>query len=700
MLELQTEKFVEFYETYCEDDLFELGFNYPNQKRLTIDYDELWAFDTGLAEDYLSNPHLIGEYAAEAVDHFDLPNGQQMDDVTVSAVNLPDEHTHAPGELRSDHGGHYIGVEGTLERVTTTSHFPETLVYRCQRPGCGQTHYVDQDPTSEGRDEPAGCSDSGCGRQGPYNIIESESTWTDYVKIRIAARPDSDAAQDGKVTGFVTGDLIDEGGETGLIGRAGEPVTVYGINHRKQKSGKGDNKLLFDDFIELRGIEFDRDDDVVDVEAHREEFTELAQQPDAVDQFARSIGPQIHMTDAWDAAFEFAVAYLFGAPRVDIHDGPTYRGDLHFLMITDYAMGKSTLRGEIAAFSPKCIAKSTTALASGVGLTAAATKDDFGEGQWTLKPGLLVRANGGHLILDEIDKGPDELTEMNDALEGEQTVDVEKAGLSATYESRTGLMALGNPDDGRFVEGIAKAEQMGIDETLLSRFDGIVTMADEVDEETDRKIAETWGHAYTESQQLQYGEREELDSLKRPVPVPVGRAWIKHARENVNPVLEYEQFEELTEWYATEIREMNESISNDSEAGDMPVPATVRDLAAATKMAIAFARCHLREQVAPEDIERAKKLGKRLVGQRWDGDKFSTPGSARQVQLSDQQAAEKLVEWCNDNGGERVPANQIAQEVKIKQSRVNRLMKNRLVNENYVTSDGIDADDNRVWRIL
>jgi replicative DNA helicase Mcm len=221
-----------------------------------------------------------------------------------------------------------------------------------------------------------------------------------------------------------------------------------------------------------------------------------------------------------------------------------------------------------------------------------------------------------------LDKGPDELTAMNDALEGKQQVDVEKAGKSVTYDSRTALMALGNPEDGRFNPHDSISEQLGISQSLLSRFDGIVTMEDNADEDLDQAIAETFGKSYTEAQQAEYGDREEFDTLERHVPIDVGQAWIKHARENVTPILRYEQFQELEDWYATEVRQLNKTFAEDGEGGDMPVPATVRVLGAAVKMSIAFARVHLREEVTDQDIERAKKLGKRLVKQKWNGERF------------------------------------------------------------------------------
>lgn len=612
-----------FLQDYYRDEVGQLAQEYPKDSTsLWIDYADLYQFEPDLAHDFRIAPDEVLNSLAKAVQWVDLPIDPEFDpdEITVRVYNLGEENTYAPGAIREEQGGKFVAVRGTLERITTTSDLPEQIVFRCQR--CSNQETIPQDPTQSELQFPAECG--GCDRQGPFKPMPDhmDSEWSDYAKLRIESRPDVDEDCKGKITGYVLNELIDHGGQTGLIGRAGEPVIVNGVVERVQKQGRGENKLLFDHHLRVNSIEFPEEEETVDVEQHREEFERLAAQPDAIDKFAESIAPQMHGTDAWDAAFEFAVAYLFGAPRIDIPRGPTYRGDLHFLIITDFGMGKSTVKEDIAAYSPNCISKSTTALSSGVGLTAAAVKDDFGEGQWTIKPGLLVRANGGHLLLDEIDKGPDELTDMNDALEGEQKVDIEKAGKSATYHSKTALMALGNPINGRFDPHEPIADQLGISETLLSRFDGIVTMQDHVDADQDEQIAETWGKSYTEAQEKQHGDREEFEQLDRPVPVDVGQAWIQHARGSVTPILHYEQFESLKDWYAHEVRQLNESFAGEGDGSDMPVPATVRVLAAATKMAIAFARVHLRDEVEPQDIERAKKLAKRLVKQNWNGESF------------------------------------------------------------------------------
>jgi len=72
-------------------------------------------------------------------------------------------------------------------------------------------------------------------------------------------------------------------------------------------------------------------------------------------------------------------------------------------------------------------------------------------------------------------------------------------------------MATGNPEDARYVNTEAVAHQIGMDETLLSRFDGIVTMRDTPDTETDAEIAERIIDGIVEASEVATDQRSEFD---------------------------------------------------------------------------------------------------------------------------------------------------------------------------------------------
>jgi replicative DNA helicase Mcm len=428
---------------------------------------------------------------------------------------------------------------------------------------------------------------------------------------------------------------------------------VYGTVEKEQVTEGRSKTRHFEDYLEVSAFEFDADADDTDIEAHRETFRDLSDREDAVDLFARSLVPELHATAEWEHGLELLVAYLFAAPRIDVPEGPTYRGDIHALIISDYGMGKSMVNSAVAMFSPKCIKESVTGMSSDVGLLAAAVEDDFAGGSWTLRPGILVRANGGHVILDEIDKTDANLERMNDALEGEQVVDVNKAGQSATFKSRVGLLATGNPENSRFDNTVPNSQQLNIDKSLLSRFDGIVLMEDETDPEQDAAIAGTQLESYIEGQEVEQGSREELDNLAREVEPDVGRAWIAYAREEVHPILSRDHFDKITEWYAEEVRQLNNDFANDGAGGDMPVPANARSVMATIRFSVAFARVHLRDEVADEDVERAMRLSKALIGQNFDGDKFVAAESQRTPTTQEErvQSVRDLIDEFDEGDG-------------------------------------------------
>lgn len=625
-----TDEFLRFYHDYYAEAIAE--YVQSDRDDLRLSWKDVYSWDSDLANDWLTNPDTVSEWFQSALRQYDT-HAEFVKDATVALVDLPETAVHHPGEIRNEHGGQYVGIHGDLSRITTPSDFAETLAFECER--CGTPNHVPQ-----GRDsiqEPYECK--GCERQGPFSILDHQSEFVDYSKVRIET-PAEYAGTNGSasIDGFVTGDLVEYGHEDGLIQRAGDRATVYGVIERVPKTQGNKKKPLFERRFRVESIEFETEDETIDVEEHRETFEELAERDDAVELFKQSLAPELFATDAWQAALELGVAYLFGAPRLDIDGGPTYRGDIHALLVTDYGMGKSTFNDGIESFSPKCINKSATGLSSDVGLLAAAVKDDFGDGQWTIKPGILVRGNGGHVILDEIDKPDAELARMNDALEGAQKIDIEKAGQSATYQSRVGLLATGNPEDSRYSKHEAVATQIGIDETLLSRFDGIVTMRDEADEDTDAEIAERIVEGIVEASEHANNERDEFDVLNRPVELSTGRAWIQHARENVTPTASKEQLVEIADWYANEVRQLNKSFADDEggEGADMPVPVTARVVENTYRFAAAFARLHLHDEIQQSDVERAKSLSKQLVSQSWDGDRFVPMGQQSQKDTADE----------------------------------------------------------------
>jgi replicative DNA helicase Mcm len=611
----------QFFKRYYGDEVAELAQRYPNdQKHLRVDWSDLVTYDRDVAMDFLEHPGEIKPILQNALADVPLPIENNLGDVDIRMVGLDDSDVYSPLQVTrdaDDRDEEYIGVRGELSKVTEPKKEITKAAFQCAR--CSFVTEVPQARSSF--QEPHECA--GCERQGPFDVNFDQSTFTDHVKIRVETPPDETGKlREQSIDGEVRGDLVWSGGEDfGIPARTGDRVIVYGTVEKEQIKQGNSKTRHFEEYIDVQAIEFDDDADDVKIEKHRDEFEQLAERDDAVDVFADSIAPQLYATNEWEFALEALVAYLFGSPRVNIPEGPTIRGDIHVLIVSDYGMGKSMVNEAIADFSPQVIKESVTGMSSDVGLLAAAVEDDFGEGQWALEPGILVRANGGHVILDEIDKTDADLERMNDALEGEQVVDVNKAGQSATFKSRVGLLATGNPKESRFDDSLPISDQLGIDQSLLSRFDAIVTMEDRPSRDKDQKVAQAQGMSYVEAQEYAHGDRDQFDHLSRDVTPQVGRAWVAHAREEVNPQLRREHVEQIRDWYADEVRTLNEEFA-DGDGGDMPVPVSARSVMDTIRFAVAFARVHLRDEVTDADVERAMSLTRTLVGQTFENGKF------------------------------------------------------------------------------
>ncbi|CQH61535.1 ATP-dependent DNA helicase MCM (intein-containing) [Halobacterium hubeiense] len=250
---------------------------------------------------------------------------------------------------------------------------------------------------------------------------------------------------------------------------------------------------------------------------------------------------------------------------------------------------------------------------SSAGLTAAAVRDDFGDGQqWTLEAGALVLADQGVAAVDELDKmAADDRSAMHEALE-QQKISISKAGINATLKARCSLLGAANPKYGRFDQYEPIGEQIDLEPALISRFDLIFTVTDEPDPEEDAQLAQHIlqtnyaGELNTQQNQLasaNHTEDEvsaETDNVAPAIDASLLRKYIAYSRRNCYPTMTDEARDAIEEFYV--------DLRAEGQGEDSPVPVTARQLEALVRLGEASARVRLSDTVEKEDAERVIEI--------------------------------------------------------------------------------------------
>ncbi|MBS1263112.1 MAG: Minichromosome maintenance protein MCM [Methanonatronarchaeales archaeon] len=392
----------EFLDLYAREDLLELTVKSGN---LEVEYSDVERFSGELADELTSNPDRVLGAARSGLKEVDLPVEIDDSEVEIRIVGLPDEDTFLARELRSEHIGHLIAVEGLTRKVTEVRPKIMVAAFECQR--CGEVQRVEQDEADFS--EPYMCR--GCERRGPFEVLHDESGFVDSQKIQIQESPE-------ELSGGEQPQSIDIYVSDGLAGvvTPGNKVKVTGILRSFQRKSGGRKRTVFDLFLDGNSIEMeDREFEEIEItKEEQEEIERLTEDPAIYGKIIDSIAPTIYgYTDIKEAI----ALQLFSGVSKMMPDDSYIRGDIHVLLIGDPGMGKSQVLRYVRNLAPRGVyasGKSSTA----AGLTAAAVKDEFGEGRWSLEAGALVLADKGVACIDEVDKmRDDDRSALHEAME-------------------------------------------------------------------------------------------------------------------------------------------------------------------------------------------------------------------------------------------------------------------------------------------
>jgi len=585
-------EFQRFLNTYCNDSLSELYQHYPSeQTSLVVDWREVYKWDADTAEGVEEATEHFREAFETAV--FDHDKADMDLDIDVRFAHVGE--AFGVGELTGEHVNEILSVSGVIAKSSEVMPRLTTACLKCGATPDSHPNYIKQPRI--GVKKPPRCKATDCKSQS-FTVDFEESEYEPHQVIRVK-QPPEEADNDQDIDVHLWGDAC--GGA-----KAGDRVTITG---RLKTDFDGFEKATPDFWVDAEHVathESDYED--VDVSSKSEEFKALAngESGNPYEVLIDSIAPTIKGEEKMETIKLAVALQLFGGWRRAYGDGRYARGDSHIAIIGGPGTGKSSILEAANTISPRSGYVSGKN-ATQAGVTAAAVRDDFGDTEWSLEAGAIVKAHKGLCCIDEIDKvDGGALSSLHTALE-KQRLEFNKAGIDASLPCHTAILAAGNPSEGKFVDGAKIIDQLNIGPTLRSRFDLVFTLEDTPEYESDKELADHMAKvrqasAFTDSHtENPYGDV----TIEPDVDLATLRAWVAFARENVFPAIQDpERTEAISEWFASKRNGNPEDMGDGGAGNDL----NRRVVDAICRLAEASARVRLSGEVNEHDIQRAKDI--------------------------------------------------------------------------------------------
>ncbi|KAI9031368.1 MCM2/3/5 family-domain-containing protein [Hyaloraphidium curvatum] len=602
---------------------------YDGLLRFPADY--LPAFDEALKSVALANANL---------------SKKKLED-TKFAIGLEGsfgEHHLSPRELSARFIGKMVCLEGIVTRCSLVRPKVAKSVHYCEATQMFETREY-RDALTIGHGMPTSTTYPKEDENGnPLTTEYGFCTYRDNQRISLQEMPERAPAGQlpRPVDVVLDDDLVDKV-------KPGDRVAIVGV-YRSIGNNQGGQSATFKTLILANAVKLLNkevssfqltEDDVAKIrqvnKTHKKNVLEL---------LANSVAPSIWGHDWLKKA---VVLFLLGGVEKNLENGTHIRGDINMLMVGDPSTAKSQMLRCVMNIAPLAIA-TTGRGSSGVGLTAAVVTDrDTGERR--LEAGAMVLADRGVVCIDEFDKMTDaDRVAIHEVME-QQTVTIAKAGIHTSLNARCSVIAAANPAYGQYEADKEPHKNIALPDSLLSRFDLLFIVQDEIDPVRDSKVAEhvlrmhrfqpprldpgvpitenNIQNLYDDADDTANGEHEvyekynrllhgnlkqtSKDKKKVLLTLLFLKKYLHYAKNRIKPTLTSGAVGVINECY---VNLRTEEKRDDSSSGSQKMktlPVTVRSLETLIRLSTAHAKARLSPVVEKEDAEKAQEIVKFML---------------------------------------------------------------------------------------